>query len=217
MKVLILVSGLVVMASVGCNLTGANKIKGSGVVKSEKRSLAPFTALDVNCAGSVDVRMQEPESLEISGDDNLIPLIITEVKDDTLYIRSIKKYAPREKLRIMISIPDLGKFVFAGAGDASISNIKNNRFEIVLSGAGDVKASGETKEAAITLSGAGDLDARNLLAKSAKANSTGVGSVDVYASEQLEAKSSGVGEINYFGSPKIVKKESSGIGSINER
>jgi Putative auto-transporter adhesin, head GIN domain len=134
-----------------------------------------------------------------------------------LYIRSTREIAPREKLRITVSNPDLTKFAFSGAGDANVSNIKNDRIEIVLSGAGDLSASGETRDAAITLSGAGKVDAKNLLAVRAKADSTGVGSLDVYATEQLDVKSSGIGEINYYGNPKIVKKDASGIGSINER
>jgi hypothetical protein len=216
MKIWILVCIAIIVAT-GCNVISANKVKGSGVVKTEKRSLAPYSALEVSCPASLEVRLQEPESSEISGDDNLIPLITTEVKNNTLYIRSTQEIAPREKLRISLSNPDLIRFTFSGAGDANVSNIKNDRIEIVLSGAGDLTASGETKEAAIKLSGAGRVDAKNLLAAKAKADSTGVGSLDVYATEQLEAKASGVGEINYYGSPKIVKKDASGIGSISER
>lgn len=86
-----------------------------------------------------------------------------------------------------------------------------------MSGAGELLASGETKEADITLSGAGSVDAKNLHAVRAKVNSTGVGSVDIYATEQLDAKASGVGEINYYGSPKNVNRQAVGIGTINER
>src|SRR5215813_11241998 len=216
MKICILVS-IAILGTVGCSLINVNKVKGSGVVKTEKRSLPPYTSLEVSCAASIGVRLQEQESLEISGDDNLIPLITTEVKNNTLYIRSTQEIAPREKLRITLSNPDLTRFAFSGAGDANVSNIKNDRIEIVLSGAGDLIASGETRDAAITLSGAGKVDAKNLLAVNAKANSTGVGSLDVYAKEQLDAKATGVGEINYYGNPKVVKKDASGIGSINER
>lgn len=97
------------------------------------------------------------------------------------------------------------------------TNVKNDRVEIVLSGAGSLSASGETKEADITLSGAGSVDAKNLHAVNAKVNSTGVGSVDIYTTGQLDAKVSGVGEINYYGSPKTVNRQSGGMGSINER
>jgi hypothetical protein len=118
---------------------------------------------------------------------------------------------------IIVSAPDLKKFVFSGAGEADLSNIKNDRVEISLTGAGSLTASGETKEANITLSGAGSVDAKNLHAVNAKVNSTGVGSVEIYVTGQLDAKASGIGEVNYFGNPKIVNKQAGEIGRINER
>jgi hypothetical protein len=89
--------------------------------------------------------------------------------------------------------------------------------EITLNGAGSLTASGETKEEDITLSGAGSVDAKNLQAVNAKVSSTGVGSVEIYVTGQLDAKTSGIGEINYYGSPKIVNRQAGGIGKINER
>jgi hypothetical protein len=218
MKILTLLSiGLIIGLS-GCSLISTTpKVKGNGIVKTEKRSLASFASIDVTCHISIQVRSQAQVSLEISGDDNIVPLITTEVKDDTLYIRSSKEYDPQGKLQIIVSTPDLKRFVFAGAGEADLSNVKNDRVEIVLSGAGSLSASGETKEADITLSGAGSVDAKNLQAVNVKVNSTGVGSVDIYATGQLDAKASGVGEINYYGSPKTVNRQSGGMGSINER
>ena len=89
--------------------------------------------------------------------------------------------------------------------------------EIAPTGAGSLTASGETKETDLTLSGAGSVDAKNLHAINAKVNSTGIGSVEIYVTGQLDAKASGVGEINYYGSPKKVNKQAEGLGAINER
>jgi hypothetical protein len=218
MKKLILLSLGLVIGLTGCKFINTiDKVQGSGVNKTEKKSLPSFTALDISCSGSIQVLSQGKENIEISGDDNIVSLITFEVKNDTLYIRSSKDYEAKNKLQIMISIPDLKKFVFAGAGEASLSNIKNDRMEILMSGAGSLLASGETKEADITLSGAGSIDTKNLHALSARVISNGVGQVDVYATEQLDAKASGVGEINYYGSPKVVNKQAKGIGEIHER
>lgn len=218
MKISALLSIGLVVALTGCGLTGSiAKVKGSGVVKTEKRSLASFDSVDAGCPGTIQVRSQGQGSLEITGDDNIIPLITTEIRNNTLVIRSTETYSPKDKLEIVISAPDLKKFVFAGAGEANLANIKNDKIEIVLSGAGSVNASGETREADITLSGAGSVDAKNLHAVDAKVNSTGVGSVDIYATGQLDASAVGVGEINYYGKPKSVNKKAVGIGSINER
>jgi hypothetical protein len=205
-------------ALTGCDFaTGKNKIHGSGQAKNETRQVAPFTAIEAKCAGTINVTAQGKPGLEISGDDNIVPLIKTEVRNNTLYITAEKDYEPKNKMQINISTPDLARFVFAGAGEAALANIKNNQLEVVASGAGEVKASGETKEADITLSGAGRVDTRDLRAEKAKATSTGVGEMDVYASEQLDASTSGVGVINYYGNPKTVNKHAGGIGAINQK
>jgi len=218
MKTLTSLSIALVVGLAGCNLSSVtHSVKGSGIIKTEKRSLAPFDSLEVSCHGSIQARTQGQEGLEISGDDNIIPLITTEVKNGILYISSSQQYNSRDKLVINVSAPDLKKFVFSGAGEANLSNLKNDRMEISLTGAGSLTASGETKEADITLSGAGSVDAKNLHAVKAKVNSTGVGGVDIYVTGQLDAKTSGIGEINYYGSPKIVNRQAGGIGSINER
>ncbi len=218
MKLLTLFCAGLIFGLAGCSLMSTTaRVKGSGVVKTEKRSLPPFSSLEISCHGSIQVRFQELKNLELTGDDNIIPLITTEVQGDTLYIRSSKEYEPKDKLEILVSTPDLKKFAFAGAGEAKLSNIKNERVEIAMRGAGNLSASGETKEADITLSGAGSVDAKDLHAVDAKVNSTGVGSVDIYATGKLDAKASGIGEINYYGSPKSVNKQAGGIGEINER
>jgi hypothetical protein len=216
-KILTLFAMGLIIGLAGCNLQYPPRVKGSGIVKTEKRSLASFDSLDVNCFGSIQVHSQGQESLEISGDDNIVPLITTEVENGTLYIRSSKGYNPHDKLEIIVSTPDLKRFVFDGAGEANLSNIKNDRLEIVLSAVGSLSVSGETKEADITLSGVGSLDAKNLHAVNAKVNSSGVGSVDIYATGQLDVKASGVGEVNYYGNPKILNRQAEGIGTINER
>ena len=218
MKILTLLGIALLVGSTGCGpMSPANRVKGSGTVKTEKRPLAPFNSLEVNCYGTIQVRAQGPEELEISGDDNIIPLITTEVKNGILYIGASKEYDPQSKLQIIVSTPNLEKLVFAGAGQANLSNVKNDRVELVMSGAGRLIASGETKEADVTLSGAGAIDAKNLHAEIAKVNSTGAGSVDVYATDQLDANASGVGSINYYGSPKVVNKQAGGIGRINQK
>lgn len=217
MKRLTLLSIGLVIGLAGCIISNPGGVKGSGIAKTEKRSVASFDSLDVNYVGSIQVRSQEQKSLEINGDDNIIPFITTEVKNGTLYIRSNKGYNPQQKLQIIISTPDLKRFFFDGVGEANLSNVKNDRIEIDIRGVGSFTASGETKEADITLSGVGSVDAKNLHAVNVKINSSAVGNVDLYVTGQLDVNASGVGEVNYYGNPKIVNRQAEGIGKINKR
>jgi Putative auto-transporter adhesin, head GIN domain len=202
----------------GCtSMPGINKVKGSGVKKTEKRDVGQFASVEMDCPGVINLTAQERPGFEISGDDNIVPLITTEVKNNTLYIKSTKDYDPQGKLQINVSNPDFERFVFSGAGEATLSKIMNERLEVKVSGAGEVKASGETKEADISLTGAGTIDAKDLHSIKTKVSSTGVGSIDVYAAEQLDANATGVGDINYYGNPKLVNKQASGMGHIAPR
>jgi hypothetical protein len=217
MKRLTLLSIGLAIGLAGCLVSNPSNIKGSGITKTETRTLASFNALDVEYVGAIKVRSQGQDSLTISGDDNIIQSITTEVKNGTLYIRGTKGYSPQQKLQISISTPDVKRFVFNGVGEANLSKIKNDRLEIVVTGVGSFSTSGETKEVDITLSGVGSVDAKNLRAVNAKVSSNAVGSVDLYVTSQLDIKSSGIGEINYYGNPKIVNKQAEGIGKINQR
>lgn len=84
MKRLTLLSIGLVIGLAGCIIINPGGVKGSGIAKTETRSLGSFNALDVEYAGAIAVRSQEQQSLEISGDDNIIPFITTEVKNGTL-------------------------------------------------------------------------------------------------------------------------------------
>src|SRR6185369_9064036 len=104
MKTIALLGIGLVIGLTGCGLHASfNKVKGSGNVKTEKRSLASFDSLDVGCPGTIQVKSQAQASLEITGDDNIVPLITTEVKNNTLVIRSTETYDPKDKLEIVIS------------------------------------------------------------------------------------------------------------------
>jgi hypothetical protein len=48
MKILTSLSIALVVGLAGCNLSSADSVKGSGIIKTEKRTLAPFYSLNRN-------------------------------------------------------------------------------------------------------------------------------------------------------------------------
>lgn len=199
----------------GCHL--GRGVQGSGVRKTEKRDLATFKAIDTEGAYSVQVSCQKPVSFEIEADDNILPLIQTDVRDGVLYVRNEKPYNTRQMVALRISVPDLESINTKGAGKFGVSDVKNTRFEVHSSGASTVKASGETKSVEIHSSGAGMIDVENLRAEKADISSSGAASIDVYASEQLDVNVSGVGHVGYSGNPKTVNKDVSGVASVTKK
>ena len=192
-------------------------VKGSGNLKAEKRDLAAFKAIETTGAYQIEVSCQKPASFEIEADDNILPLIKTDVRDGVLYITSEKSYNPSRAVRLRISLLELTAVSSRGAGEITIQDAKSDDLKIESMGAASIKAAGKVKSATISSSGAGDIDANRLQTEKARVTVAGAASVSVYASEQLDVSVSGVGSVTYSGNPKTVNKSVSGIGSVDKK
>lgn len=207
---------VIVFAAPACKYIGKG-VHGSGNRKSEKRELASFKSVDVAGAFEVNIVCQQTQSFEIEGDDNLLPIIKTDVSDGNLRIHSDTQFNASKPIAIRISIPDLEKYTSAGAGDIHITNVKNDQLVLSNHGAANIEASGQTKFVDISSSGAGNIETEKLHAERARISVSGAANVDVYASQQLDVSLSGIGSVTYSGNPPVVNKSVSGIGSVSKK
>src|SRR6266508_1971636 len=67
---------------------GGPVIHGSGNAKTETRPVAQFTAIRVASAVTVVIERTGAETLTVTGDDNLLSLFTSDVKDGTLSLSS---------------------------------------------------------------------------------------------------------------------------------
>jgi len=192
-------------------------VRGSGVRKTEKRELASFTAIDASGAYDIEVNSQKTASFEIEGDDNILPLIKTEVRNGVLLVRSDERYSSSKSIQLRISMPDLTSMSIHGAGEVKIADVNNDHLKIDSTGAASITAAGKSKSIEISSSGAGDINAGALQAQKVSIHASGAASIDVFASDQLDVSLSGVGSVTYRGNPKVVNKNVSGLGSINKK
>lgn len=211
---LILIAALLLT---GCQYAGMHDgIAGSGVRKTEKRDVSAFTSISTDGAFDVQVVSQQPQSLEIEADDNLLALVATDVSSGVLRIRNLRGYSTNDPIKIKISMANIDGVTANGAGTIEISGVKNDRFEINSNGAPTIKVSGETKALAIDANGAGKIDAHKLRAANAEVESKGVARVEVFASDQLNVTVSGPSTVIYDGDPNL-NQTINGPGSIKKR
>jgi len=188
-------------------------VRGSGVRKSEKRDLPAYTSISTTGAFDVQVNCQKPASFEIEADDNLLPLVQTEVKDGVLQISTTQGYNSSGGINVRITVPNLALLKSTGAGKFHVSELKNDNFEIHSTGAAQVVVSGQSKKVKIGSTGAGKIDAHNLRASSVEVSVTGAASVEVDAADDLDVAVSGAGRVTYSGNPKVTKRVS-GAGQV---
>ena len=214
MKRILLLLMLIALVA-GCHVIH-DEIPGSGKVQKEKREIGNFTSISTEGAFDLEIVCQKPRSLEIEGDDNILPLISTEVSNNVLHIRSIRGYSVSRSIVLRISVPDLQGIASMGAGTIEVSGLKNEKFEIDVKGAPTIKASGETKVLTIDASGAGKIDTHRLHAAKVEVDSKGVSTVEVYAAEQLDVTVSGPSHVIYQGNA-VVNKTVRGPGSVEKK
>lgn len=191
-------------------------VKGSGNRKTEKRDLPVFTSIETTGAFEVDVACQKPASFEIEADDNLMPLIQTEVRNGVLHVSTTKSYHSSGGIVLRITVPDLASVKSTGAGKFRVSDVKNDSFEVHSTGAAQVSVSGQSKSVTISSTGAGKIDTHNLRASKAEVDVTGAATADVYASDELDVTVSGAGRVVYTGNPKV-NKHISGAGQVTKK
>jgi hypothetical protein len=207
---------LLVSLAVGCSRGWLNQVRGSGNRQRQERQVASFTSIDTNGAFDITVVSQKQYALEIEGDDNVLPMIGTDVSGNVLHIKNRGSYSVSQPIKITISVPNLEAVILNGAGRLRIADLKNDRFELNVNGAPALEASGETKFLEIKANGAGNIDTHRLRATRADVNANGVTQIDLYAREQLDVVVSGPSNVTYEGDP-VVNKTINGPGTIQKK
>jgi hypothetical protein len=160
--------------------------------------------------------VQKPQSVEISGDDNLLPLVSTEVSKGVLRINGKRGYSSREPIKIRISVPNVEFIRMDGAGRMDVTGLKNDNLKIHTNGAPTIHVAGDTRALEINANGAGKIDTHKLRAATAVIEANGVPTVEVSASDDLNVNVSGPAHVIYHGDPKVTKTVN-GPGSVDKK
>ncbi len=197
----------------GCSRPG---IKGDGVIETENRPIADFSALEVTGAYQIKWSSGKP-ALSISTDQNLLPLIKTSVTGNTLQIEPEQTLAPTKGITINLSSASLADVRLTGAISFTASKLSGHELKLESNGASSISVDGSVTNLEATMSGASKLDAKSLQTQTATVSLNGASYADVTVTDTLNASISGTGLLTYSGNPKSVEKNVSGVGRIRPR
>jgi hypothetical protein len=216
---------LVVMAAAACSfdrLRGG--VTGSGNPAEEMRDVAGVHSVSFALPGTLYVEQGDAETLRIEADDNLLPHIVTRVRDGELEIGTdSRRLAPGAPLRVHLTVRELralrgagsGRIeapglrvpsltlAIAGSGGAYLPDLHAEELTVQIAGSGDVEISGWTLRHELSIAGSGDIEARDLASAELSANIAGSGNAHVQVSERITANLIGSGSVRYFGDPQV--------------
>jgi hypothetical protein len=187
--------------------------------------------------GPIDVVLRQggTEKVTVHTDDNIAPLIETNVVDGILRIGVQQGAAFRTKHHLGITVDakqistirlsgsgdlrcagldaELLELTLQGSGDVRIDNLKVPTLAVLLQGSGNVNLAGTAAKQGFVLEGSGDIEAGELGGRDVGVKLVGSGDARVWASDALTIELAGSGDVRYRGQPKLTKNQH-GSGDI---
>lgn len=208
---------------------------GNGHLTKETREVGPYTTL--NAKGPFQIRLVPGTDTEVSveADNNIIGLIVTEVKNGELTIApkegELFKSGGGNKIVVKVPADALTAIAFKGSGSITSKKTLRNDLKLTLDGAGtmDLNVASGTTEALLLGSGTmtlwgstgnfrcfvkgeGSVAARQLESAKVDVSITGTGSALVFSKSSIKGRISGSGNVAFTGNPqdRDLKREGTG-------
>lgn len=190
---------------------------GNGNVKTEQRGVAGFDRLSIGGIGELIVEQDGEESLTIEAEENLLPLLVSEVEDGrlTLGIRRDSSIKATKPIVYRLKVKTLREL--DGSGTVSITATGLDAADFAYDSSGTVKSvfSGRAENQQVAMSGTGTFDGRNLTGLTAEVDLSGTSDALVNVTETVRARASGTATIRYLGDPQV-DRQTSALGKIEK-
>src|ERR1043165_7922008 len=129
-----------------CNVLNAEP--GNGKSARETRALAAFTEVELSGSLVGDIKLGPAQSVVVTGDENLLPLLVTEVHGNKLEVHTTRSVRPKLELAVHIVVPAIYAVHLSGSCTAKVQ-AQGDKLDLGLSGSGSIAASGKVGELAI--------------------------------------------------------------------
>jgi hypothetical protein len=212
----------------------------SGEEIKEKKALTGVTRLQVDGVFNLTISQSDEESIEVEGDEAMVNKLLIDQEGEFLSLKMEENiedgFFDNKNLKIHISIKDLKEFNYEGVGNVKTMGLfKVADLKLVGNGVGNleleldaqeidadfdmvgnIKLRGKASRAIFINNGIGNLDASELIVQNIDVNSSGIGNVEVNCVGDLSLVVNGIGKVSYTVNPRVIKKEVSGIGKVEE-
>lgn len=238
MKTLKLLSiGLLSLGMTSCVFEGDwGQTRGNGNVITQTRDVEDFTGVRGSSGLDVYLEKGSENKVVIEADENLHDLIVTEVNNGFLKIKTSSGISRAKAKKVYVTFTDLDAVEASSGSDVivnsvvsaeklSLSSSSGADLEVEIdarevtaktSSGSDLKVSGRAKYLTADASSGSDLNARELRVLKCRAEASSGSDITVNVEESLDAKASSGGDIRYYGDPLTVNKKDGPSGGIRK-
>jgi len=185
---LTLTTGSFVALLVACGPSGT---VGSGPTMSEVRSVDAFSRVEVGNGIGLTLQVGGPQAVEVSGQENILPLISTTVENGVLRIHSTDSFTTASEVTVAASVSALDGISVLGGSQAQIEGVTGDHLDISLSGGGQLAVTGSATEVTLDASGGAKADLATLTVQTMSVKLSGGATADLNVSDLLTGTASG--------------------------
>jgi hypothetical protein len=203
------------LLAVGSVVTACSATAGSGQLATQSRQVSGFTSVELAGVGELSIDQTGTESLTVSAEDNLLPLLTSEVEGDTLILgkKPNTRIVTTKPITYTLTMKDITGLAVSGSGTINAPKLTTAALRIEISGSGVITTAGNVDDQSLEISGSGRYLADGLTSKTTTAEISGSGTGNVVASNALDVKISGSGTLTYSGKPQV-SQTVSGSGKL---
>lgn len=197
----------------GCDVnrspTSPSGFRSGGLV-TESRPVQNFSAVTVAGAVRVVVDWSGTESLEISADRDVLPLLRAEVIDGRLWLGPVpgRSLVNPGEIVYRLSVRTLSDLEASGAAGVDLGRFVADSLDLNILGASSVKAAGAVRSLSMKIAGASSCRMEALESRVVVANLTGASSALTRVVDSLDVNLSGASVFEYRGDPTVTQSVS---------
>ncbi len=228
--------GIVILTGLAaCQVGPLNIVNGSGKLRSEARTVRDFNEVAISGDGTLTIVQGATETLTIEADDNLLPLLTSNVESGRLVlgvkrnttvrsasgiryrltVKNLRAIRSSGSARVEATTLQADRFTIdtSGSSDIAIGQLTATDLDVETSGSGNVTIAGTVTSQRVQSSGSCNYHAGDLASKTARLAVSGNGDATVRVSDTLDVEISGSAQIGYIGTPRVTS-DISGSGKV---
>lgn len=238
MKNWMFTSLLFLLVAAGLSSCQKRRLTGDGPSITESRDHQGFSRVQLQVPADLFYSQSAEYKVEITAQQNILNELETLVmsgSDLILRMRDNRNLGSHERIRVIVSSPDIHRLVIKGSGFIGVSQpLQVDDIELMINGSGKIDLSqltawglecnitgsgeidvqnGTSDWAKARIDGSGDINLLDFVAQQGEARINGSGSIRMHIIDNLAAHIAGSGEIRYRGNPKV-NSTISGSGKV---
>lgn len=210
---------------------------GSGRSATEARTLGAIDEVTVSMGLNLVITQGPEQRLDVTADDNLLPLLETVLSGSRLHLRwrrgesVVTRSSPQARLQVVslraLACEGSGRIelqalkgerlaaAISGSGDMRLRGLDLRSLALAISGSGDLLAQGAAQALSVSIAGSGNVDSTALQAPAVTVSIAGSGDARVQAGQTLAVDIAGSGDVRYAGNASVSSRIA-GSGTVKK-